>query len=186
MKKDLEEIITGTLMQIGISKGKIILEFGCGSGTYTIPVAKIVNSKGIVYALEEDKKALDELMQKAESERLENIIRVHTSRGAKIPLDDNSIDIVLLYDVFHDYYFPSPADRRKLLADIYMILKQDGFLSVWPKHMESGAKKEIENANFYLVSKHNENLIHDNVDVEKGEILKFRKRNKVIGDRERK
>jgi hypothetical protein len=63
-----------------------------------------------------------------------------------------------------------------------MILKQDGFLSVWPKHMESEAKKEIENANFYFVSMHNENLIHDNVDVEKGEILKFRKRNKVIGD----
>jgi hypothetical protein len=36
------------------------------------------------------------------------------------------------------------------------------------------------------VSKHNENIIHDNVDVEKGEILKFRKRNKVIGDTERK
>ena len=40
---------------IGIDSGQKILDFGCGSGHYTIPIAKVVGEKGVVYALDEDK-----------------------------------------------------------------------------------------------------------------------------------
>lgn len=174
----MEEIAKRILMKIGVTNGEKILDFGSGIGTYTIPAAKLAGSRGIVYALDKDKKNLDELMRKIGLEDLGNIKRVDTSGETKIPLEEESIDIVLLYDVFHDYYFPSPEDRRRLLDDIYRILKPDGFLSVWPKHLESEAKEEIENANFYLESKHEGNLIHNDIEVEKGEILNFRKRKK--------
>jgi len=69
-----------------IKRGKTVLDFGCGSGTYTIPAAKIVGEKGIVYALDKDKKVLDKLMQKAESVHLGNINikRIDTSGELKI------------------------------------------------------------------------------------------------------
>ena len=178
METDLEEIAKRILMKIGVTQGKKILDFGSGIGTYTIPAAKLAGSRGIVYALDKDTKNLDELMGKIGLGDLRNIKRVDTSGETKIPLEEESIDIVLLYDVFHDYYFPTPEDRRRLLDDIYRILKPDGLLSVWPKHFESEAKVEIENAHFYLASKHEENLIHNDLDVEKGEILNFRKRKK--------
>jgi len=121
------------LEKAGIKRGKTILDFGCGSGTYTIPAAKIVGKEGIVYALDKDKKALDELLQKAESAGLENIKRIDTSGELKIPLADESVDIVLLYDVFHSYYFSQMADRRKLLEEVYRVSKRDALSSVWPK-----------------------------------------------------
>ena len=152
------------------------MDFGCGSGTYTIPAAKIVGKEGKVYALDKDKKVLDELMQKAESARLENIKGIDTSGELKIPLTDESVDIVLLYDVFHSYYFSQMADRRKLLEEVYRVSKRDALISVWPKHMESEAKEEIENANFYLEREYSGMLIHDNEDIEKGKVLNFRKR----------
>ncbi|HIH96898.1 MAG TPA: class I SAM-dependent methyltransferase, partial [Thermoplasmata archaeon] len=100
-----------------------------------------------VYALDKDKKALSELMQKAESAGLRNIKRIDASEKLKIPLQDESVDTVLLYDVFHSYYFSQVADRRKLLEEVYRVSKPDALISVWPKHMESEAKEEIENAN---------------------------------------
>ena len=164
------------LKKAGIKRGRTVLDFGCGSGTYTIPAAKIVGKEGKVYALDKDKKVLDELMQKAESARLENIKRIDTSGEFKIPLDDESVDIALLYDVFHSYYFSQMADRRKLLKEVYRISKRDALISVWPKHMESEAKEEIENANFYLEREYFGMLIHDDKDIEKGKVLNFRKK----------
>jgi len=164
------------LKKAGIKRGKTVLDFGCGSGTYTIPAAKIVGEEGKVYALDKDEKALAQLMQKAESAGLENIKRIDTSGELKIPLTDESVDIVLLYDVFHSYYFSQVADRRKFLEEIYRVSKRDAFISVWPKHMESEAKEEIESANFYFEREYPGTLIHDDIDIEKGKVLNFRKR----------
>jgi len=172
---ELESQSFEALKGVGIRKGQVVLDFGCGSGTYTIPAAKIVGEQGRVYALDKDGKTLDELMQKAELAGLKNIERIETSGELKFGLADGSIDLILLFDVFHSYYFPQADDRRRLLEEIYRILKWDGFISVWPKHMESEAKDEIRNANFYLEEEHSEMLIHDNKNLEKGRILNFRK-----------
>jgi len=100
------------LQQIGIRSGQNVLDFGCGLGMYTIPVAKIVGEQGRVYALDKDNEALDELMQKVESAGLKNIKRMETSGKLEIDLADESADVVLLFDVFHSFYFPQADDRK--------------------------------------------------------------------------
>jgi ubiquinone/menaquinone biosynthesis C-methylase UbiE len=172
---ELESRAIEVLERIGIRRGQAVLDFGCGCGTYTIPAAKIVGAKGRVYALDKDKEALDALMQKAVSADLENIERMETS-GEEIELTDESVDVVLLFDVFHSFYFPQASDRRRLLVEIYRIMKPTAFISVWPKHMESEAGDEIRNAGFHLKKEHSGTLIHENKDLEKGKILNFRKR----------
>lgn len=175
-KKELESQAFEVLQRAGINRSQLVLDFGCGSGMYTIPAAKIVGEQGRVYALDKDKKALDELMQKAESIGLRNIERMDTSREPKIDLPDESVDVVLLFDVFHSYYFPQTDDRRNLLNEIHRIMKPSAFVSVWPKHMESEAKGEIESANFYFEREYSGTLIHNNKDRERGQILNFKKR----------
>jgi ubiquinone/menaquinone biosynthesis C-methylase UbiE len=179
MPADMQLLLTHAfkiLEKAGVKRGKTVLDFGCGSGTYTIPAAKIVSEKGIVYALDKDKKVLDELMQKAESAGLGNIKRIDAPSELKIPLADESVDIVLLYDVFHSYYFSQVTDRRKLLEEVYRVSKSEAIISVWPKHMESEAKEEIESANFYLEREYSGTLVHDDEDIEKGKVLNFRKK----------
>ncbi|KYH37203.1 MAG: methylase involved in ubiquinone/menaquinone biosynthesis, partial [Candidatus Bathyarchaeota archaeon B24] len=53
------------LAEVGVGAGKVVLDFGCGSGTYTIPAARLVGDEGKVYALDVRKKALDEVEAKA-------------------------------------------------------------------------------------------------------------------------
>jgi len=172
---ELELQALEVLERIGISKGQTVLDFGCGSGTYTILAAKIVGEQGRIYALDKDRKALDELMQKAELAGLRNIERMDTSGELKIELTDESVDVVLLFDVFHSYYFPQAGDRRKLLKEIYRIMKPSAFISVWPKHMEAEAEDEIKNVSFRLEKELSETLIHDNQELEKGQLLNFKK-----------
>jgi len=172
---ELELRAIEVLERVGIRRGQTVLDFGCGSGIYTIPAAKIVGEQGRVYALDEDKEALNELMQKAGSAGLKNIERMETSGELEFKLVDESVDVVLLFDVFHSYYFPQADDRRRLLSEIHRIMKPTAFVSVWPKHMESETEDEVEKANFYLEKELSEMLIHDNRNLEKGKVLNFRK-----------
>jgi ubiquinone/menaquinone biosynthesis C-methylase UbiE len=179
MKDYLEKWLDGkgerVLRKIGIRKGQTVLDFGCGSGAYTVPVARIVSEEGIVYALDRDKRALDELMQRAELEGLRNIRRMDTSSEVEIRLDDGSIDVVLLYDIF--WYFPLSDPRlTKLLAEVYRVSRRQALISVIPKHINSEQLKDkMENAGFQLKKKNAETIIHDGA-FEIGQILNFVKK----------
>lgn len=179
MKDDLEKWLDGkgerVLRKIGIRKGQTVLDLGCGSGVYTVPVARIVSEEGIVYALDRDKRALDELMQRAELEGLRNIRRMDTSGEVEIRLDDESIDVVLLYDIF--WYFPLSDPRlTKLLTEVYRVSRRQALISVIPKHINSEQfKDKMENAGFQLKKKNAETIIHDGA-FERGQILNFVKK----------
>jgi len=172
---ELESRVIELLVRIGISRGQTVLDFGCGYGIYTIPAARIVGVQGKVYALDKDKKALEALIQKAQSSGLKNIEIMGTSGELEIELTDESVDVVLLFDVFHSFYFPQAGDRITLLGEVYRVMKSSAFLSVWPKHMESETENEVEKANFHLEKELSEMLIHDNKNLEKGKILNFKK-----------
>jgi ubiquinone/menaquinone biosynthesis C-methylase UbiE len=189
MGTDIEKWIEGDgevfLKDIGIREGQLILDFGCGVGHYTIPVAKVVGKEGKVYAVDKDREALDKLTQIAESKGLRNIFIISTSGDLKIDHKDESIDTVLLYDVLH---YMQPQERREIYNEVYRILKIDGLFLVYPKHHKRDESlwnladmelediiKEIESADFYLKRKCFKTLIHDD-NYEKGFILNFTKR----------
>ena len=174
---EIESRAIELLERIGIRGGQTILDFGCGYGIYTIPVAKIVGAQGRVYALDKDKDALDALMQKARSACLINIERMETSGELGIELADGTIDMVLLLDVFHSFYFPEVEDRRRLLGEIRRVMKPSAFLSisVWPNLIEPEIEDEINNANFRLEKGVPETLNNGNKDLETRRILNFGK-----------
>lgn len=172
---NLEERMLQLLEEVGIKAGQVVLDFGCGLGIYAIPAAMIVGDKGKVYALDKDSEVLNELMQKAQSAGLNNIDRVETHGELRIHLADGSVDVVLLFDVLHSYYFPRADDRRRLLDEVYRICKAEARLLVYPKHMELTARDEIENADFHLVNEYSSTLVHDDRDLQKGQVLVFRK-----------
>jgi ubiquinone/menaquinone biosynthesis C-methylase UbiE len=176
-KMEIESRDIELLSRIGIRRGQTVLDFGCGYGSYTIPIAKIVGMQGRVYALDKDKEALDGLMQKARSVGLKNIERMETSGKLEIELADESVDAVLLFDVLHSFYFPRAGDRRILLDEIYRVMKLSAFLaiSVWPNLIEPETEDEIKNADFRLEKEVPETRTDGNKILETRKILSFRK-----------
>jgi ubiquinone/menaquinone biosynthesis C-methylase UbiE len=184
MEKWLEGKGEAILKEVGIRKSHVVLDFGCGSGNYAIPAAKIVGEKGVVYALDKNEWILDDLMRKAESKGLRNIFRIDTSGEVDTGLDDGSVDVILLYDVF--WYF-TLLDRRLsiLLDELYRISKPDTLLSVYPKHIDSRRLREkIESHGFTFTNIYSGNLLHDNR-LEKGEIFNFKTESDRIGSSDR-
>ncbi len=164
------------LKQIGIKKGQVLLDFGCGSGNYAIPAARIVGEKGKVYALDKDQEGLDDLMEKARPLGLKNIEIMKTSGQLEIDLEGVSVDAALLYDVLHSYYFPTATERKELLHELRRVLRPEGLLSVFPAHMEEDQiKREIEGIGFRLEGEFAKTLLDYGDILSDGRILNFRK-----------
>ena len=173
VKEWLKEAGKVFLKDIGIKKGHIVLDFGCRVGHYTIPAAKVVGKQGRVYAMDKDIESLNELMRTAKTEGLKNIVPMHSqSAELKINLKDESVDLVLLYDILH---YMDVTERSKIYNESYRVLKNDALLSVYPKHNKldeplwnlsdmqlEDVIKEIESAKFHFDGKFYKKLIHDN------------------------
>ena len=166
------------LRTVGVEAGRTCLDFGCGHGNYTIPLAGIVGPAGIVYAFDKDKGELDKLVERARDAGPGNIRRMDSSGDLGIALDDGFVDAVLLYDVLHSHYF-SPEQRDVLFHEIGRVAADRALLSVFPNHMEPDEIEEevvrraadigFENAREYRGS-----VVHDDGIIE-GHIMTFEK-----------
>jgi len=160
--------------KIGIRIGQKILDFGCGKGNYTIPLARAIGRRGLVYAMDLRADTLDSLKKRIFFEKLTNIKIIHSSDKLKIPLGREILDAVFLYDVIHDHYF-TDQERARLLVEVNRILKPGGLLSIYPKHIEVERVIEaVEQNNFNLKQRMQVTLIHDDEPVE-DVILNFSK-----------
>lgn len=124
------------LAEVGIRTGHVVLDFGCGSGTYTIPAAKLVGDRGRVYALDVNSSFLDKMEERAKQEGLKNIVRIDASKEGGIPLENETVDVMLVIDVLHLI-----EDREDLFDESYRILKGGGLIIVYPMHV---AEEEVE------------------------------------------
>ena len=137
------------LSEAGISEGQSVLDFGCGSGTYSIPAAKLVGKKGKIYSLDVSQRALENLLRKAKNEDLNNIVTILSSSNVKIPIDDNTLNHVLLIDVLQEI-----SNKEILLAEIQRILKPDGLMTIYPMHLDADEVIRVTSSmNFRLKKK---------------------------------
>jgi len=119
------------LRRTGVRQKQTVLDFGCGSGVFSIASASVVGNRGKVYALDMRPAALERLKEEANRKGLANIetILFDNSKVSTL-LGSESVDVILLYDVLQEI-----SDQRLLLKELHRVLKQDGVLSVFPMHL---------------------------------------------------
>ena len=127
----LTDNATEVLKKVGVRKSQIVVDYGCGSGTFTIPTARIVGKQGKVYAFEARPDLLERIKERAGDEGLTNIETVLSDRSKpNTGFQDASVDVILVYDMMHEV-----GNRLELLQELHRVLKGDGILSVFPMHM---------------------------------------------------
>jgi len=117
------------LEEIGIKPSFYILDYGCGPGSYSITAAEFVRKSGKVYALDIHPLAVQMTQNLASRMHLTNVETIHSGRETGLP--DKSIDVVLLYDIFHDL-----SDPNGVLEELHRVLRPNGILSFSDHHMK--------------------------------------------------
>jgi ubiquinone/menaquinone biosynthesis C-methylase UbiE len=115
--------------EAGIREGFHVLDYGYGPGSYVKAVSEIVGESGKVYALDIHPLAVKSVKKIAETHHLTNVETILSDCKTRLP--DESTDMVLLYDTFHDLVNP-----KGVLEELNRILKPDGILSFSDHHMK--------------------------------------------------
>jgi ubiquinone/menaquinone biosynthesis C-methylase UbiE len=136
------------LKEVGIQTGFQVLDFGCGPGSYVPAVSELVGPAGKVYALDIHPLAVQSVQRLVSRKGLTNVETVLSDCQTGLP--DESLDVALLYDIYHDL-----AEPEAILKEIHRVLKPDGVLSFNDHHMkDEEVRKEIASgSSFRLVEK---------------------------------
>jgi len=133
--------------EVGIREGFHVLDYGCGPGSYVKAVAELVGKSGKIYALDINLLAIQTVKKMAEKNRLTNVETILSSCKTRLP--DDSLDVVLLYDTFHDL-----TDPDEVLEELHRVLKPHGVLSFSDHHMkENDIVSEVTNKGLFKLLK---------------------------------
>ncbi|MCX6682395.1 MAG: class I SAM-dependent methyltransferase [Methanoregula sp.] len=145
---------------IGLEKGMIFVDLGCGEGYFALPAARRAGPGGKVFAVDINAEAVAQLREQAQIEGLSNLSAEVKEAEATVACE-GCADIVFFGIDLHDF-----ADPKKVIRNAKTMLKPTGRLVDldWKdKPMDFGPPKEkrfsiekarslIESAGFRILS----------------------------------
>ncbi|MBM4090290.1 MAG: class I SAM-dependent methyltransferase, partial [Planctomycetes bacterium] len=119
-----EEDCVTLMRELRVTAGQTVCDMGCGNGFYTVELAELVGEQGKVYAVDIQEKMLELSQRRAKTAELENIVFLHgTTTDPRLP--ENSLDLVLMVDVYHEFSHP-----EEMLRAISKSLKTTGQIAL--------------------------------------------------------
>ncbi|OGN96583.1 MAG: SAM-dependent methyltransferase [Chloroflexi bacterium RBG_13_51_36] len=145
--RDLRLPRKNILNEVGIKPGFRVLDYGCGPGSYIMPLAELVGESGRVYVLDMHPLAIQRVKDIASKKKLVNVETILSECQTGLP--DDSLDAVLLYDIFHHL-----SDPDAILKELHRVLKPGGTLSLSDHHMkENEIVSGVTNSRLFSLSR---------------------------------
>ena len=91
----------GRILKGYIHPGMTVLDLGCGTGYFTLEIAKLLEKRGKVIAADVQIGMLEVLKQKLENSELQKLIKIHNNQENFLNLTEN-VDFILAFYVFHE------------------------------------------------------------------------------------
>lgn len=111
----------------GIQPGMRVLEIGCGSGAYTLEIARAVGATGKVVALDIQPGMLEQLKNKltrSENTDIRNVEPLLAS-ACQLPFQNGSFDATFMITVLQEI-----PDKWRALAEVRRTLRPGGIVAV--------------------------------------------------------
>ncbi|WP_339627330.1 class I SAM-dependent methyltransferase [uncultured Maribacter sp.] len=120
-EREEEENASILLKNMDIKPTDIIADIGAGSGYHVFRMAPLV-SRGSIYAVDIQDEMLEALEAKKETQNI-HYIKIIKGSEKSVNLPENSVDKVLMVDVYHEFNYP-----KEIIASIKKALNPKGKL----------------------------------------------------------
>ena len=118
-EREEEENTSKLIRNMDIDAGDTIADIGAGSGYHVFKMAPMAKN-GLIYAIDIQDEMLTELRKKKENGKSKNV-RIIKGGAKSVNLSENSVDKVLMVDVYHEFNYPI-----EMIASIKKALRPDG------------------------------------------------------------
>lgn len=132
-EREEEERLTLLMEALRLEPGQVVADIGAGSGVISRLIAQRIAPKGTVLAVDIQQEMLDALTAKSRLLGLRNIEPVlGTVKSPRLPPE--SVDLVVMVDVYHEFEFP-----YEMLSEIVRALKPGGRVAFVEYRLEDPA-----------------------------------------------
>lgn len=122
---DSDEII----QELELAGDETFMDAGCGDGHNAIKILEDYNHKGLVYAVDIYNASIEDMETYKSENNIENLINIEADITECIPgVDDESIDVVLMVNVFHGFKASRKMDEA--VDELSRIIKKDGKIAI--------------------------------------------------------
>ena len=156
-EREKEENVSKLIKNMRIKSNDVIADIGAGSGYHAFRMASLAPN-GLVYAVDIQTEMLMAIEKNKENSEIKNIDTIlGTEKSVEIP--KNSVDKILMVDVYHEFSFPvemitSMKSALKSNGELFLIeyRAEDPLVPIKTIHKmsEKQAIKEMEAAGFKL------------------------------------
>lgn len=137
----------------GIENGSIVVDFGCGPGSYIEWTSRAVGDTGKVYAVDVHPLAIKSVKAKARKKSLDNVIPV-LSTGYPVDIERQSADVIYAMDMFH-----MVQDVESFLRELRRLLKPNCTLFIESGHQPfNDAREKILRSDCWTIVNEERNL----------------------------
>ncbi|MDD1675857.1 MAG: class I SAM-dependent methyltransferase [Methanomicrobiales archaeon] len=114
------------LASIGLKKGDVFVDVGCGEGFFALPAAHIVGTKGRVYGIDVNPDAIERLTNAARQEGLAHL-NAMVGVGETTVACEECADVIFYGICLHDFRDPEAvlACARRMIKDSGILIDLD-------------------------------------------------------------
>lgn len=116
------------LSTIELKEGDVLLDAGSGDGYMSLAASSIVGENGTVYAVDIYEDSMEILKNEIKSKDIKNITPVIADISEKIPVADESIDVLYMGNVLHG--FVENDEVETVMGEIQRVIKSNGAFAV--------------------------------------------------------
>ena len=140
------------LKQLKLKEGMKAADFGCGSGGWVIPLAKVLK-EGKVYAIDVLEEPLSALRSRINLEKIINIEIIQANIEKGIRLSAESCDLILMTNLLFEV-----EDKKAVIAEGIRVLRPKARILIVDWIKDNPLTKEIEEVSFDEIKKFGEEL----------------------------
>lgn len=138
---DADEILS----EFDFNGNETFLDAGCGDGYISIKAAEKYLPDGKVYAIDSYDKSINDLNEYKLQNNIENLTNIEADLTKTISgVDDSSVDVVFMLNVFHGFDHDNQAD---VIEELLRVINDGGKIAIMdfkPFEMQKGPPIEIK------------------------------------------
>ncbi|AXV38323.1 MAG: SAM-dependent methyltransferase [Methanobacterium sp. BRmetb2] len=114
--------------RLNLKGNEVFMDAGCGDGHVAMIAHEMMGDDATIYALDIYEPSIEDMENEIEEKGIKNIIPIQTNIAEEIDLPDNTVNIILMINVFHGLMVQGNIDET--ITELKRIVKPGGKIAI--------------------------------------------------------